>query len=235
MIGPIKVDELQPSDEQGKIQSNPDKEDDSTTQIITDEVGITQNLTSHTELDELTVNDNPTSQTKPDELRMVQEEGKSEQVIDQTKDDQEDVRDGKQEKSIFGNSKCSICSVCKSRRPSSGWEKDFTFREIEVATDGFSANNSLSEAPHGPFFRGQLECELKIAVKQHQLTDSQAQKHMMSQLQLVLKARHKNVAMLLGSSTQQTQLLTVYEYACNASLDKYLSSKTCDSIIHVEF
>lgn len=58
---------------------------------------------------------------------------------------------------------------------------------------------------------------------------------MMLEVQLILKARHKNVAMLLGSSTDESQLLTVYEYACNGSLDKYLSSKTYDRIIFVEF
>jgi hypothetical protein len=31
--------------------------------------------------------------------------------------------------------------------------------------------------------------------------------------------------MLLGTCIRQNQLLVVYEYACNGSLDQYLSSK----------
>lgn len=238
MIWWNKVDQL--SREQGKTQSNPYKEDHSTLTII-----------SH-----------QPSQKSPDQLRTGEEECSNihddrwafrhatndDQFIDPTKAEplsqdpeqthstsQKDVRDGEQEKSIFGTSKFSICSVCKSRRPHIGWKKDFTNEELQLATEGFSIKNSLSEEGYGSIFKGQLECELEIVVKQHHLTDSQVKKQMMLEVQLILKARHKNVAMLLGSSTDESQLLTVYEYACNGSLDKYLSSKTYDRIIFVEF
>ncbi|XP_054792601.1 uncharacterized protein LOC129298241 [Prosopis cineraria] len=198
--------------------------------------------------DDFTFTDsNQTSQTKPDEPRTVVEETwKSihdegqhfrqatggDLHIDGTKaellsHDQEDKTDGKQEKSIFGNTECSICSVCKSRRPDSGWKKDFSYIELQVATDEFSITNSLSEGECGSTFKGQLDCQLKIVVKQHRLTDAQVEKQMMSQVQLILKARHKNVAMLLGSSIEESQLLAVYEYACNGSLDKHLSKNSC--------
>ncbi|KAI9071457.1 hypothetical protein K1719_046577 [Acacia pycnantha] len=188
---------------------------------------------------------NQTTQTKPDEPRTVVEE-KWKSTYDEGRDlmhatsgdlhidrtnaepmshDQEDKTDVKQAKNIFGNTKSSICSVCKNRQPNSEWRKDFTYIELQDATDGFK--NSLSEGDYRSTFIGQLNCQLKIVVKQHQLTDSQVEKQMMSQVKLILKARHKNVAMLLGSSIQENQLLAVYEYACNGSLDKYLSKKSC--------
>lgn len=124
-------------------------------------------------------------------------------------------------------STCSICSVCKTRRPNIEWPKEFTYEEVEAATDGFSLKNCLSESGN-PFstFKGKLEGELKIVVKQHEITNIQVREKMISEVQTIVKARHNNVVMLLGSSTKDRFMLIVYEYACNGSLDMYLSSKT---------
>ncbi|TKY46606.1 Proline-rich receptor protein kinase PERK3 [Spatholobus suberectus] len=130
---------------------------------------------------------------------------------------------GEQEKSILENSMCTFCSVCKTRRPTIGWQKEFTYEELQAATDAFSLKNCLSQTGHLFTFRGQLEGGLKLVVKQHDITNTQVREKMKSEIQTILKARHKNVIMLLGSSTSEHFLLTVYEYACNGSLDKFLS------------
>ncbi|XP_058788344.1 uncharacterized protein LOC131662540 [Vicia villosa] len=128
-------------------------------------------------------------------------------------------------------SACSICSVCKTRRPNIEWLKEFTYEEVEAATDGFSLKNCLSESGN-PFstFKGKLEGELKIVVKQHEITNIQVREKMISEVQTIVKARHNNVVMLLGSSTKDRFMLIVYEYACNGSLDMYLSRESCKKL-----
>ncbi|KAF7833626.1 Proline-rich receptor-like protein kinase PERK2 [Senna tora] len=222
----------QRTDEHEKTQRNPNKEDHSTLDNTSDQ-------TSETNTDKLRDGEEEWSNINGERWDSRLDETNSNQMMDQTKDEslnqeEEQIHSmashgdcGKQEKIISATSKCSICSVCKSRRPNIDWNKDFTYEEIHAATNGFSVENSLSEGGNGSFFKGQLECELKIVVKQHQLTDSQVKKQVMSEVQLILKARHKNVAMLLGSSMKESHFLAVYEHACNGSLEKYLSRESC--------
>ena len=134
---------------------------------------------------------------------------------------------GEQEKSILENSMYNFCSVCKIRRPNIVGQKEFTYEELLAATDAFSLKNCLSKSGSLFTFRGQLEGGMKLVVKKHDVTKTQVREKVKSQIQTILKARHKNVITLLGSSTAESFLFTVYEYACNGSLDKYLSSKTC--------
>ncbi|KAK7259935.1 hypothetical protein RIF29_25562 [Crotalaria pallida] len=137
----------------------------------------------------------------------------------------EDLLNGNEREIICKNLISSTCSICKSRRPCNGWKRKFTYEELQAATDGFSVKNSLSEGEYGLAFRGQLDCKLKIVVKRHQITSLQEEKVFMSEIQMLTDARHENVIMLLGSCKRESQLLIVYEHACNGSLDQYLSSK----------
>ncbi|KAI4308252.1 hypothetical protein L6164_031346 [Bauhinia variegata] len=151
--------------------------------------------------------------------------------FDQLSQHQQDTKDSSPTHEINNNQmigenimmESSKCSVCKNRRPNLGWQKEFSYKELKAATDGFSIENSLSEGGYGPTFEGHLEAEVKIVVKQHQIADPQVEKN-------ILKARHKNVAMLLGLCREESHNLIVYEYACNGSLDKYLSNESCMSL-----
>lgn len=140
---------------------------------------------------------------------------------------------GNEGKIILGNSKSYACSICKSRRPNSGLQRKYTYEELQACTEGFSVKYSLCEGEYGPVFRGQLENNQEIVIKQHSFTSLQEQKVFMSEFQLLINARHENVIMLLGSCIRLSQLLIVYENACNGSLDLYLSSK--DKNMNVKF
>lgn len=118
----------------------------------------------------------------------------------------------------------SICSVCQNRRPKIGWTRDFTCAELQAATDGFSATKYLSEGGFGSVFKGEIN-GLMVAVKQHKDASSQGDKEFKSEVQVLSKARHENVVMLLGSCSDRNKRLLVYEYVCNGSLDQHLSSK----------
>lgn len=122
-------------------------------------------------------------------------------------------------------SKSSVCSICKSRRPNNEWQRKFTYEEIQAATEGFSIKYSLSEGAYGPAFKVQLDNKLKIAIKKIQVSSLQEEKVFVSEIQVLANTRHENMIMLLGSCIRKNQLLIVYEYACNGSLNQYLSSK----------
>lgn len=120
----------------------------------------------------------------------------------------------------------SICSVCQNKRPMFRWKKEFTYAELHAATEGFSSENFLSEGGFGSVYRGELKNGLKIAVKQHNHASFQGEKEFKSEVFVLSKARHKNLVMLLGSCSEGSHRLLVYEYVCNGELDKHLSKNT---------
>lgn len=124
---------------------------------------------------------------------------------------------------IFQN---SICNLCKIRRPHSGWIRDFTFEELQAATDDFSAKNTIYEGGIGTACRGKLSNNLKIVVKLHKSSSHQEEMNFKSAVHSLKKARHDNVLMLLGSCTEPSVRLLVYEYACNGSVNQHISSKS---------
>ncbi|KAL9368161.1 hypothetical protein Peur_039360 [Populus x canadensis] len=121
---------------------------------------------------------------------------------------------------IFQN---SICNLCKIRRPHSGWIRDFTFEELQAATDDFSAKNTIYEGGIGTACRGKLSNNLKIVVKLHKSSSHQGEMNFKSAVHSLKKARHDNVLMLLGSCTEPSVRLLVYEYACNGSVNQHIS------------
>ncbi|XVF00129.1 hypothetical protein REPUB_Repub03eG0258400 [Reevesia pubescens] len=124
---------------------------------------------------------------------------------------------------VFEN---SICLMCKNRRPRVGWMRDFTYAELQAATEGFNAKNFLSEGGFGSVYRGEIN-GMKIAVKQHKFNASlQGEKEFKSEVQVLRKARHENLVMLVGSCSEGNHRLLVYEFVCNGSLDLHLSKHT---------
>ncbi|XP_026391946.1 receptor-like serine/threonine-protein kinase At3g01300 isoform X1 [Papaver somniferum] len=119
----------------------------------------------------------------------------------------------------------SICTVCMNKRPNFGWMSDFTYAELQAATGGFSPENFLSEGGFGSVYRGKLG-DLNIGVKQLNHASLQGEKEFKAEVHALSKARHKHVVMLLGSCSERSHRLLVYEFVCNGSLDKHLSDST---------
>lgn len=120
----------------------------------------------------------------------------------------------------------SECSFCGNRRPNMGLHKDFIYKELEEATKGFSNENFLSEGGFGSVYKGYLKSiGLRVAVKQHNDTSLQGDEEFKSEVEVLSKVRHPNLVMLLGSCSEGSQKLLVYEYVCYGSLDKFLSGK----------
>nr|GMC90551.1 proline-rich receptor-like protein kinase PERK3 [Ipomoea batatas] len=111
-------------------------------------------------------------------------------------------------------------------KPGGGGGKiDFTYEELREATDGFLRDNFLSEGGFGCVYKGKLKNGVKIAVKQHKnMMSLQGEREFKSEVDVLSRATHENLVMLLGSCSQGTHRLLVYEYVCNGSLDDHLSS-----------
>ncbi|XP_058080009.1 inactive protein kinase SELMODRAFT_444075-like isoform X2 [Magnolia sinica] len=127
---------------------------------------------------------------------------------------------------MFGLTVNSVCSECTNERPKIGSTTDFTYAELEAATNKFSQENYLSEGGFGSVYKGKLKNGIMIAVKQHKHASSQGEKEFKSEVHVLSRARHKNVVMLLGLCSEGNHRLLVYEFVCNGSLDRHLSKKS---------
>ncbi|XP_054813280.1 proline-rich receptor-like protein kinase PERK3 [Prosopis cineraria] len=117
-----------------------------------------------------------------------------------------------------------LCSVCKNKRPVEVglWKKDFSYKELCKATQGFSQKNFISEGGFGAVYKADLS-GMRIAVKKLNNESAQGEKEFKSEVNLLCKATHDNVVLLLGSCSEGKHRLLVYEYVCDGSLDQHIS------------
>lgn len=116
-----------------------------------------------------------------------------------------------------------LCILCKSKAPRFGEPpKQFHYKELELATDGFSHTNFLAEGRFGLVHRGRLRNGLIIAVKQLKFVGHETDADFCREVCVLSCAQHRNVVLLIGFCIQGKKRLLVYEYICNQSLDFHL-------------
>nr|XP_023905830.1 L-type lectin-domain containing receptor kinase IX.1-like [Quercus suber]POF19267.1 l-type lectin-domain containing receptor kinase ix.1 [Quercus suber] len=99
----------------------------------------------------------------------------------------------------------------------------FTYRELLHATNNFTEQGKLGEGGFGGVYRGLLsESNIEVAVKRVSRGSKQGKKEYMSEVKIISRLRHKNLVQLIGWCHEQRELLLVYEYMPNKSLDSHL-------------
>ncbi|KAL8506067.1 hypothetical protein ACS0TY_017069 [Phlomoides rotata] len=98
----------------------------------------------------------------------------------------------------------------------------FPLSTIIKATDNFSIKNKLGEGGFGPVYKGLLEEGQEIAVKCLSQTSHQGVEEFKNEVICIAKLQHRNLVKLLGWSLHGEELMLVYEYMPNKSLDLIL-------------
>jgi hypothetical protein len=124
-----------------------------------------------------------------------------------------------------------LCSICQHKAPVFGKPpRFFSYKELELATNGFSRANFLAEGGFGSVHRGVLPEGQIVAVKQHKVASTQGDVEFCSEVEVLSCAQHRNVVMLIGFCIEDTRRLLVYEYICNGSLDSHLYGRHKDTL-----
>ncbi|ESR46459.1 hypothetical protein CICLE_v100005812mg, partial [Citrus x clementina] len=90
------------------------------------------------------------------------------------------------------------------------------------ATNHFSRENKLGEGGFGPVYKGILADGKEIAVKRLSRSSGQGLQEFKNEVTLIAKLQHKNLVRLLGCCLDGNELLLIYEYMPNKSLDLFL-------------
>ncbi|KAH9748227.1 cysteine-rich receptor-like protein kinase 10 [Citrus sinensis] len=102
----------------------------------------------------------------------------------------------------------------------------FPFDLTVEATQHFSDENKLGEGGFGPVYKGVLADGKEIAVKRLSRTSGQGLEEFMNEVTVIAKLQHKNLVRLLGCCLRGNELLLIYEYMPNKSLDFLLFDST---------
>ncbi|GKV08067.1 hypothetical protein SLEP1_g19751 [Rubroshorea leprosula] len=110
------------------------------------------------------------------------------------------------------------------------WEKEFgpqrfSYKTLYKATKGFKDKDLLGEGGFGKVYRGTLQSSNEeIAVKRvrHKHDSGEGMKQFVSEIVSMRRLRHRNLVRLLGYSRRKGELLLVYDYMPQGSLDKFL-------------
>ncbi|XP_051147300.1 cold-responsive protein kinase 1-like [Andrographis paniculata] len=98
----------------------------------------------------------------------------------------------------------------------------YSYKDLKVATNNFSEENKLGEGGFGDVFKATLKNGTIVAVKRLDISYSRAKIDFESEVRLVSNVHHRNLVRLLGCCSKGSQLLLVYEYMANGSLDRFL-------------
>ncbi|WVZ92201.1 hypothetical protein U9M48_038284 [Paspalum notatum var. saurae] len=122
-------------------------------------------------------------------------------------------------------------------RSLAGGPREFDYREIRKATNNFDEKMKLGQGGYGVVYRGVVVGDhtspggagsaVEVAVKKFSRASTQGQNDFLAELSIINRLRHKHLVRLVGwSHDNGGELLLVYEFMPNGSLDQHLFSSS---------
>jgi serine/threonine protein kinase len=103
-------------------------------------------------------------------------------------------------------------------------ERPSTYDLLKAATNNFSSKSKIASGGWATVYKAQMRNSLEIAIKVYPM--GTGEKRVFSQyereLNLLTKLQHTNIIKLLGHCTGEWELILIYEYMPNGSLDKFI-------------
>ncbi|WZY83016.1 hypothetical protein YC2023_029400 [Brassica napus] len=129
---------------------------------------------------------------------------------------------------------CLVRCILRRRRKFAeeieDWETEFSknrmkFKDLYYATKGFKDKGLLGRGGFGSVYKGVMpKTNKEIAVKRVSNKSQQGLKEFVAEIASIGRMSHRNLVPLLGYCRRKDDLLLVYDYMPNGSLDKYLHS-----------
>ncbi|XP_028783449.1 L-type lectin-domain containing receptor kinase IV.1-like [Neltuma alba] len=111
------------------------------------------------------------------------------------------------------------------------WEQDygaqrFKYKDLYVATKGFKDRELLGSGGFGRVYKGIMPIsKVEVAVKKVSHESRQGMREFVAEVVSIGRLRHRNLVPLLGYCRRKGELLLVYDFMQNGSLDKYLHNQ----------
>nr|XP_023895354.1 probable LRR receptor-like serine/threonine-protein kinase At1g06840 [Quercus suber]XP_023895355.1 probable LRR receptor-like serine/threonine-protein kinase At1g06840 [Quercus suber]XP_023895356.1 probable LRR receptor-like serine/threonine-protein kinase At1g06840 [Quercus suber]XP_023895357.1 probable LRR receptor-like serine/threonine-protein kinase At1g06840 [Quercus suber]XP_023895358.1 probable LRR receptor-like serine/threonine-protein kinase At1g06840 [Quercus suber]POE57485.1 puta len=103
--------------------------------------------------------------------------------------------------------------------------KDFTYREMAVATNSFDNSTEVGQGGYGKVYKGILADGVVVAIKRAQEGSLQGEKEFLTEIKLLSRLHHRNLVSLIGYCDEEGEQMLVYEFMSNGTLRDHLSAK----------
>ncbi|XP_051130347.1 L-type lectin-domain containing receptor kinase S.4-like [Andrographis paniculata] len=119
----------------------------------------------------------------------------------------------------------------KNREVIESWELEigphrYKYHELKKATRGFKDSELLGFGGFGKVYKGKFpNSKTLIAVKRISHESKQGLREFVSEISTIGRLRHRNLVQLLGWCRRGADLLLVYDFMPNGSLDRFLFDK----------
>ncbi|XP_027341173.1 probable L-type lectin-domain containing receptor kinase S.7 [Abrus precatorius] len=102
--------------------------------------------------------------------------------------------------------------------------KEFGYKELKLATKGFHVSRVIGNGSFGTVYKALFESSGAIAAvkRSRQYSHDEGKAEFLAELSIIAGLRHKNLVQLQGWCVEKGELLLVYEFMPNGSLDKML-------------
>ncbi|OMP08585.1 hypothetical protein CCACVL1_01105 [Corchorus capsularis] len=103
--------------------------------------------------------------------------------------------------------------------------KEFSFLELEAATNGFSDAAQIGQGGYGKVYTGILANGTVVAIKRARQGSMQGHIEFITEIQMLSRLHHRNLVSLVGYCGEQGEQMLVYEFMPNGSLHDLLSNR----------
>lgn len=104
--------------------------------------------------------------------------------------------------------------------------KRFSYGDLVLATNNFSSERKLGEGGFGCVYKGYLfDLDMSVAVKKISRDSRQGEKEYITEVKIISQLRHRNLVQLIGWCHDEGELILVYEFMPNGSLNTHLFDK----------
>ncbi|XP_031479227.1 L-type lectin-domain containing receptor kinase S.1 [Nymphaea colorata] len=101
------------------------------------------------------------------------------------------------------------------------WPHRISYEDLDTATDGFANKNLLGSGGFGSVYRGTLpNNNIEVAVKCISNNSKQGLREFIAEISSMGRLQHRNLVQMRGWCRRGNELMLVYDYMPNGSLDK---------------
>ncbi|CAK9209800.1 unnamed protein product [Sphagnum troendelagicum] len=108
----------------------------------------------------------------------------------------------------------------------------FSYKELSIATRGFHQEEMLGCGGFGSVYKGTLRDGALVAVKKIAENSDKGEREFFAEVSIISRTRHYNLVKLQGWCCERGQLMLVYDYMPNRSLDKFLFHDESEMILN---
>ncbi|WZZ71794.1 LOW QUALITY PROTEIN: hypothetical protein YC2023_083164 [Brassica napus] len=129
----------------------------------------------------------------------------------------------KQRKAKAARRRENLTSINEEDLERGAGPRRFSYKDLAMATNNFLSERKLG---FGAVYKGYLnDLDLMVAVKKFSGASKQGKKEFITEVKIISSLRHRNLVQLIGWCHEKEELLLVYEFMPNGSLDAHIFGK----------